>query len=1122
MNLNATDRGRVPQVGDLVGEKYRITAVLGQGGMGVVFRAVHQHTGREVALKTIKPALAQSLDFQNRFESEARAIGALRHPNIVDVTDFGYSGEGDNRFPYLVLELLDGYPLAQTLQSGPGLPWFWAISILEQVCQAVAEAHRAGVVHGDLKPENVWLRPRATTGFDVKVVDFGLARFGQAPRSSPETITAAAIEPAAEDASLPIEDRATLVRPTSNAGIASSIAGTPAYMSPERWRGEPLSPATDIYSLGVMAYRMLTGRLPHSGPEPRANETPENVAKLRPDVPAHAAQAVMSALSPDAKARPASARAFLDLLHRPAMDASPRRSLFPVHSFAVLTRALSRRPLQTAVVVLTLALGIGAATSVFSIMNGVLFQALPFKDPEALVRVYDTQPACATCPASVAKLDDWKRRNRVFAAIGGVTVTPRTLTGLGDARRIRVARTTASMADVLGVPPLIGRWFTDAEDQPGGPALVLLSFETWTSALNRDPGVVGRKLLLDGLPHEVVGVMPATFTLQRADVYVPLQEAVDPAKRGNHFIPAYARLKAGVGIEEATRDMRSLGETLAREFGHNHGIDVQSLQESMVGAVRPQLRILAVAAFLLLAIACANAGSLLLASGLARLRELSIRVALGATRAGITGLLVVEGVAMSLIAGALGVALSWLVTTRFLDLAANQLPRAAFVRMDIQVLGFSFLLTLLVGILCSAWPAWALGRRDLAGAIREGDTRSGTRAGKLVGGGLVVVEVALAFALIVVSSLLMKDLSRLRSRDAGFNAERVITFEAQPAGAAYPTEKEKTAFYIELARRLERMGGVEAVGLTSHLPMVDWGWNSEFQVDRKAPWPADKAPLVDFRWVHGNYLQMLGVPLLRGRLLDETDGETALTVVINKTMAERFWPGEDPIGRRFGSGDDTATWFQVAGVVGDIRSAGLVRAPLPEFYRTIQQSRGRAMTVLLKSAAADPATLMPQIRSVVESIDPTIPITSLRTLEDAVSSSVGQQRLVGSLTAFFGFLAAVLASLGVFSVMSYAVRTQLREFAVRLAMGAQQSDILRLVTRRSAALLATGITLGVIGSLSLMGLLRGVLHDVSPGDPVVFAACIAAVLAAGVVATAIPARTAASAQPLLLLRSSDD
>ena len=567
MNLNATDRGRVPQVGDLVGEKYRITAVLGQGGMGVVFRAVHQHTGREVALKTIKPALAQSLDFQNRFESEARAIGALRHPNIVDVTDFGYSGEGDNRFPYLVLELLEGYPVAQTLQSGPGLPWFWAIAILEQVCQAVAEAHGGGVVHGDLKPENVWLRPRATTGFDVKVVDFGLARFGQAPRSSPEPATAVAIEPVAEDASLPIEERATLVRPTSNAGAESSIAGTPAYMSPERWRGEPLSPATDIYSLGVMAYRMLTGRLPQSGAEPRANETPEHVARLRPDVPAHAAEAVMSALSPDAKKRPASARAFLDLLQRPAMDASPRRSLFPVHSFAVLTRALSRRPLQTAVVVLTLALGIGAATSVFSIMNGVLFQALPFKDPGALVRVYDTQPACATCPASVAKLDDWKRRNRVFAAIGGVTVTPRTLTGLGDARRIRVARTTASMADVLGVPPLIGRWFTEAEDQPGGPALVLLSFETWTTALNRDPGVVGRKLLLDGLPHEVVGVMPATFTLQRADVYVPLQEAVDPAKRGNHFIPAYARLKAGVGIEEATRDMRSLGETLAREFG---------------------------------------------------------------------------------------------------------------------------------------------------------------------------------------------------------------------------------------------------------------------------------------------------------------------------------------------------------------------------------------------------------------------------------------------------------------------------------------------------------------------------------------------------------------------------
>ncbi len=778
--------------------------------------------------------------------------------------------------------------------------------------------------------------------------------------------------------------------------------------------------------------------------------------------------------------------------------------------------------MQTAVVVLTLALGIGASTSVFSIMNGVLFRALPFKDAHELVRVYDTQPACASCPASMAKYDDWRTRNRVFAAIGGVSVSPRTLTGQGEPQRIRVARTTASMADVLGVDPLIGRWYTAAEDQPGGPSLALLSFDLWTRVFDRDPGIIGKKALIDGVPFEITGVMPASFTLQRGDVYVPLQEAVDPAKRGNHFIPIYARLKSGISIEEAARDMRALGEGLAKEFGHNHGIDVQSLHESMIGTVRPQLRILAVAAFLLMAIACANAGSLLLASGLGRLRELSIRVALGATRAAIAALLVVEGVALAMVAGALGVGFSWVVTTRFLELAANQLPRSASVSMDGQVLVFSFLLTLLVGVLCSAWPAWTLGRRDLASVIRDGDTRSGSRAGKLVGGGLVVVEVALAFALIFVSSLLMKDLSRLRSRDAGFNAERIITFDAQPAGPAYPTEKEKTDFYLELERRLARMGGTESVGLTSHLPMVDWGWNSEFNLDRASPWPPEKAPLVDFRWVQGDFLQMLGVPLLRGRFLNETDGEGTLTVVINKAMAERFWPGEDPIGRRFGNGNDKATWFQVVGVVGDIRSAGLIRTPLLEFYRTVHQSRGRAMTVLLKSRAEDPAALMPQVRSAVASIDPAVPITSVRLLEDAVSSSIGQQRLIGALTSFFGLLAALLASLGVFSVMSYSVRTQLREFAVRLALGAARSDVLRLVTTRAATLLAAGIAVGVLGSLSLIGLLRGVLHDVSPLDPLVFGACIVAVMIAGVAATLVPARAAASAQPLLLLRSSDD
>ena len=1122
MKPSEPERGRAPQVGDLVGEKYRITAVLGEGGMGLVFRAVHQHTGREVALKTIRPSLAASPDFQSRFESEARAIGALRHPNIVDVTDFGYSGSGEDRFPYLVLELLEGYPLSQPLRQGPGLPWSWVAPILDQVCQAMAEAHRVGVVHGDLKPENVWLRPRATSGFDVKVVDFGLARFGSAPKrpASPEAPPVPAPEP--EPAELPIDERTTLARPNTNAGPESSIAGTPAYMSPERWRGESLSPSSDIYSLGVLAYRVLTGRLPRPGSGPAAGEPPAHLATLRPDVPGSAADIIMLALSDDPGRRPRTARAFAEGLLRPAPSASSGRSGFAIQSLGVVARALRRRPMQTAVVVLTLALGIGASTSVFSIMNGVLFRALPFKDSHELVRVYDTQPACASCPASMAKYEDWRSRNRVFAAIGGMSVNPRTLTGQGEPQRIRVARTTASMADVLGVAPLIGRWYSDAEDQPGGPHLALLSFDLWTRVFDRDPGIVGRKALIDGLPFEITGVMPASFTLQRGDVYVPLQEAVDPAKRGNHFIPIYARLKPGVSIEEAARDMRALGETLAREFGHNHGIDVQSLHESMIGTVRPQLRVLAVAAFLLMAIACANAGSLLLASGLGRLRELSIRVALGATRAAIAALLIVEGVALALGAGVLGVGLSWVVTTRFIELAANQLPRSASVSMDGQVLAFSLLLTLLVGVLCSAWPAWTLGRRDLASVIRDGDTRSGSRAGKLVGGGLVVVEVALAFALIFVSALLMKDLGRLRSRDAGFNAERIITFDAQPAGPVYPTEKEKTDFYLELERRLERMGGTESVGLTSHLPMVDWGWNSEFNLDRASPWPPEKAPLVDFRWIQGDFLQMLGVPLLRGRFLNETDGEGTLTVVVNKAMAERFWPGEDPIGRRFGNGQDKATWFQVVGVVGDIRSAGLVRTPLLEFYRTVHQSRGKAMTVLLKSKAEDPATLLPQVRSAVASIDPAVPITSVRLLEDAVSSSIGQQRLIGALTSFFGLLAALLASLGVFSVMSYSVRTQLREFAVRLALGAARSDVLRLVTTRAAALLATGIAVGVLGSLSLIGLLRGVLHDVSPLDPLVFGACMVAVMIAGVAATLVPARAAASAQPLLLLRSSDD
>lgn len=781
-------------------------------------------------------------------------------------------------------------------------------------------------------------------------------------------------------------------------------------------------------------------------------------------------------------------------------------------------RGVRRKPFVSGLAILAFALGIGITTAVFSIFNSVILTPLPFPDPDRIVAVYDTQPACSTCPASFPKYHDWKSRNDVFESMGGSSPRYLVLQGDGAPERVTAFATTASLVDVLGVKPRLGRWYTEAEDQSGGPRVVVLGHPFWSARLGADPGIVGKTLRFDGEPYEVIGVMPEGFIHRQGQVFIPLQRALDPATRGSHFLATFARLKPGITPTQAAVAMHTLGQTLAREFGHNHGIAVRSYYEAIVGNVRTPLRVLLGAVFLVLLIACSNVANLLLAAGLARRRELAIRLALGAGRGQLAWLLVMESLVLAAIGGALGLILAQWAVKVFVALAGNQLPRAGAIHLDARVVLFALVTSGAVGVFCGLWPIMRMRLSELAASVREADTRTASGASGKFGSGLVVAEIALAFSLLVGAGLLVKNLALLQNRETGVSSPGVIAFEVAPVGPRYLSDAQVVAFYRDLQEGLAAIPGVEKVGLTSHLPMYAYGMNGEMNIEGTAPWGPDDAPLVEYRFVFGDYFKSLDIRTIKGRVLDERDREGTRTVVINQAMAEKFWPGQEALGKRFGQGSDLTKWYEVVGVIRNVRSFGLAAAAPFEFYQTLEQAPYRTMTVVLHAASGEPERLIPAARQIVASLDPTIPITAVQTMDAVVAASVGQPRFLTALSSLFGGVAGLLAMVGVYGVMAYNVRRQRQEFGIRIALGASERDVLRTVLGRGFRLAAIGVTLGLIGAFALTRLLESMLNDVKPTDPGVFGLITATVLAVTSLASFIPARQASRVDPIVVLR----
>jgi putative ABC transport system permease protein len=474
---------------------------------------------------------------------------------------------------------------------------------------------------------------------------------------------------------------------------------------------------------------------------------------------------------------------------------------------------------------------------------------------------------------------------------------------------------------------------------------------------------------------------------------------------------------------------------------------------------------------------------------------------------------------LALTGGAIGLALAiWMVRV-FVVLAGNNLPRASTVHVDGRVLAFTAATSILVGIVCGLSPLVRLRLRTLTSALREGDTRTGSGGGATFGNGLVVVEIALAFALLAGAGLLIKNLMLLERRDAGIRTDHVITFDIWPSGPRYRDRSAVSVLYRSLNERLAQIGGLKYWGLISHLPMNRFGNNGEMTREGGNPWGANENPLVEYRYLCGDYLQALGIPLLRGRTLDSRDGPNTYGVLINQAMADKFWPGEDPLGKRFGQGSDVTKYYRVVGVIGNIRSFGLAARTPYEFYRTTDQVAPGFMTVVLRSSGVDPSSLIPAARGVVSSIDPNLPVTSVLTMDEVVSASVAQPRLLSALSGLFGGLAGLLAMVGVYGVTSYNVRRQRREYGIRLALGADPSNVRWLIVRRGATTAALGIAAGAILAVVLSRFIAAMLNDVKPTDPWVFVLNAGAVLIVSMAACYVPARWAGRVDPALVLRS---
>ncbi len=801
-------------------------------------------------------------------------------------------------------------------------------------------------------------------------------------------------------------------------------------------------------------------------------------------------------------------------------------------------RILLRNPGFTLAAIVVLALGIGANTAIFSIVNAVLLRPLPYQDASRIMQVWHVPPAksfpgMTLFSVSPGNYLDWQSQNRSFEQMAAYGFESFNVGGGERPEAIRGAPVAPGFFSILRVQPVLGRTFSPEEDRPGQGHVVILGHTLWRDHFAADPGIVGRNVFLDGQSYTVVGVMPPKFKFPAwADLWVPLAWNNEKrAVRGNHNYMVIGRLKPEVAVQQAKADLGAISARLEQQYPEDDkgwGATVLPLREQIVGDVRPALLVLLGAVAFVLLIACANVANLVLAKTLARKKEIAIRTSLGASRAAVLRQILAETLLLSLAGGALGLFLARFCMTLIQKFLADRLPSSTEITLDAPVLAFTVFLALLAGILAGLLPAVRFTRTDVNEALKQGQNRgSSDSGGRKTRGLLVVSEVALSLVLLIGAGLMIRSLLRLSSVQPGFDPNNVLTARLTVPGTKFASPAAQISFYDQVLRQVRVTPGVESAGLIDSLPMDDGGSHQPVAVEGQPVVPMADQPEVDVRMISPAYFHAMRVPVLRGRDLNDADVAGRPPVVfISESMAKRFWPNENPIGKHI-----TLTFFpgvarEVAGVVGDVKQDSLDQTrPVETLYWPLSQLtvppseawRSFGMSLAVRTSA-DPASATSGVTSAVHQVDPETPVVSVVTMEGLISASLSPQRFNVLLLGAFAGLALVLAAVGIYSVLAYSVRRRVREIGIRMALGATPSDVLQMVVADGMKPILLGVVLGLAAAFALSRVVTSLIYGVRATDPLTFTGVALLLIAVGLVATILPAYRATRVEPVKTLR----
>lgn len=791
-------------------------------------------------------------------------------------------------------------------------------------------------------------------------------------------------------------------------------------------------------------------------------------------------------------------------------------------------RTLAAHPGYLATALLTLALGIGFSTATFSVIDAVLLRPLPFHDPDQVLILRERRlpqfPSFSVAPGNYLA---WRDEATVFDGIAAWGSRPVSLqTGTGDPDRVRIDRVTANLFAVLGVQPVLGRTFTDAEDADKGPRVAILSWGAWQRRFGGRGDVVGQTVRIDREPVTIVGVMPESFVFpsQQTELWIPM--AFEPEERtlhGSHYLSAVARMKPGVTLERARADLAAIAKRLEQAFpDSNRGWEVVAdpLQDYMVRNVRTPLLVLLGAVALVLLIACVNVANLLLARGASRARELAIRSALGAGRWRLVRQLLVETVVLSVAAAGLGLVIASWGLRGLLSLQPDALPRQSDIGLNPTVLAVALALVIVTPILFGLLPALQASRTDVRELLAAGGRQGSVAPARRTRTALVVAELALAMILLVGAALLMRSFARLSEVSPGFDPSGSLVASISLPDTAYPDDSSHERVIDQFLDRVRALPRVEAAGITQSVPLLgDYVASLDFE-GRPAASPTER-PTTNFYAITPGFFEAMKIPLIRGRVITDADRQgTQRVVVINQTLADRDFAGEDPIGRRIRVSQGNDDWRTIIGIVGDTKQYGVMERTPAQVYEPYRQHRYfSSVSAIVRVKDGDPASLAPELRSIMRSIDPQLPLARVRSMQDVLSESVGPQRFSAVLIALFGGAALLLAAIGLYGVMAYLVGQRTQEFAIRIAHGATRTAILRLVLLNGAATVLIGTAIGIAGALLLRRLLAGLLFGISATDPLTYVTVATVLVGVALAASLVPALRATRVDPIVALRA---